>query len=145
MWPPCTGAARTTRASYCRADADVALLENRPEGHYSIRRVGSGSMMIDDRELDRSFVLTPGQLLAEWPARDLGDIDDGQIARLLALEPDVILLGTGPTQRFPPPALQAAFLRRGVGIEPMDNAAAARTFNLLASEGRNVVALFLFA
>src|SRR5690606_9616902 len=102
-------------------------------------------MMIDDREFDSSFVLTPGQLIADWPARELTDIDDGQIERMLALEPDVILLGTGSVQRFPPARLQAAFLRRGVGIEPMDNAAAARTFNLLASEGRNVVALFLFA
>ena len=44
---------------------------------------------------------------------------------------------------FPPQAVLAQFLRRGIGLETMDNAAAARTFNVLAGEGRNVVAMFL--
>ena len=54
-----------------------------------------------------------------------------------------MLLGTGSRLMFPPPRFQAALLRRGIGLETMDNAAAARTFNLLAGEGRRVVALFL--
>lgn len=55
-----------------------------------------------------------------------------------------MLVGTGERQRLAPPALMAAFLTRGVGLEAMDSAAAARTFNLLAGEGRpEVVAAFL--
>ena len=54
-----------------------------------------------------------------------------------------VLLGTGERQVFPPAAAMAAGLRRGVGIEVMTNAAAARTFNVLASEGRKVVAGFI--
>ena len=54
-----------------------------------------------------------------------------------------MLLGTGPRQRFPSAAVMAALLTRGIGIEVMDNAAAARTFNVLASEGRRVVAGFV--
>ena len=62
---------------------------------------------------------------------------------LLRLEPEVILLGTGHRQVFPPAAVMAAGFGRGVGIEVMTNAAAARTFNVLASEGRRVVAGFV--
>jgi uncharacterized protein len=62
---------------------------------------------------------------------------------LLALEPELVLLGSGATQAFPPPAAMAACLSRGIGLETMTNAAAARTFNVLASEGRRVVAGFV--
>ena len=55
-----------------------------------------------------------------------------------------MLLGTGARQVFPPAAALAACLRRGVGIEVMSNAAAARTYTVLAGEGRRVVAGFLF-
>ena len=61
----------------------------------------------------------------------------------LALQPALMLLGTGARQRFPSAAAMAALLTRGIGIEVMDNAAAARTFNVLATEGRRVVAGFL--
>ena len=50
---------------------------------------------------------------------------------------------TGATQAFPPPVTLAAALRRGVGLEAMTNAAAARTYSVLAGEGRRVVAAFL--
>ena len=56
----------------------------------------------------------------------------------------LVLLGTGANQVFPPAASLAACLRRGVGIEVMSNAAAARTYTVLAGEGRRVVAGFLF-
>ena len=62
---------------------------------------------------------------------------------VLALEPEVILLGSGATQVFPPAAVLAHCLRRGVGMETMTNAAAARTFNVLAGEGRRVVVAFV--
>ena len=65
------------------------------------------------------------------------------LAPLLALEPEVILLGSGATQVFPPAAAMAACLGRGIGLEVMTNAAAARTFNVLAGEGRRVVAGFI--
>jgi uncharacterized protein len=64
---------------------------------------------------------------------------------ILALQPSVVLLGTGARQQFPSQEVLATFLQRGVGIEVMDNAAAARTWDILASEGRNVVAAFILS
>jgi hypothetical protein len=61
----------------------------------------------------------------------------------LTLEPEVVLLGTGARITFPPAAVLAEFLKRGIGLETMDNAAAARTFNVLIGEGRRAVAVFL--
>ena len=58
---------------------------------------------------------------------------------MLALQPELVVLGTGATQVFPPAAVMAACLTRGIGIEVMTNAAAARTYSVLAGEGRRVV------
>jgi uncharacterized protein len=66
------------------------------------------------------------------------------LAPMFALTPELIVLGTGPTQRFPSAAVMHACLSRGIGFEVMDNAAAARTYSVLAGEGRRVVAGFIF-
>ena len=73
-------------------------------------------------------------------------IEDVDLARLevaLALAPDVIVLGTGERLRFPAPGLRGKIQARGVGLEIMDTAAACRTYNVLALEGRNVLAALL--
>jgi len=59
------------------------------------------------------------------------------------LSPEVVLLGTGERAIFPPQSVLAEFLKRGIGLETMDNAAAARTFNVLVGEGRQAVGVFL--
>ena len=88
-------------------------------------------------------MIAPDRLIEPWAATDARLLADTDLAPLLALEPEVILLGSGATQAFPPAATMAACLSRGIGIEVMSNAAAARTFNVLAGEGRRVVAGFL--
>ena len=60
-----------------------------------------------------------------------------------ALEPELILVGTGARQIFPAPAFAAQFLRAGIGVEIMDTGAACRTYNVLVAEQRRVVALLL--
>ena len=65
------------------------------------------------------------------------------LARFHASAPELVVLGTGARQVFPPPAILAAFLTRGLGVEVMTNDAAARTYSVLAGEGRRVVAAFV--
>jgi uncharacterized protein len=59
------------------------------------------------------------------------------------MEPEVVLLGTGPRQHFPEASFAARFLRANVGFEVMDTGAACRTFNVLVAEQRRVVAVLL--
>jgi uncharacterized protein len=121
----------------------MSLMEHRPEGQLRIRWVRADAVAIGDREFRSSLLLAPDALVEAWAPASIDAIDDAAIAAVFELQPALVLLGTGPTQRLPVPALLAAFLRRGVGLEAMDNAAAARTFNLLAAEGRRVVAALL--
>ncbi|KZC17326.1 hypothetical protein RHOFW510R12_26240 [Rhodanobacter sp. FW510-R12] len=120
---------------------DLSL--ERPEGYLYIRRVGARGITVIDRELVASFLLTPDQAIEDWPVTAAGTLDAGHVEALLALRPELVILGTGERQVFPAAAFMAGFLRKGVGIEVMDNAAAARTYNLLAGEGRHVVAAFI--
>lgn len=121
----------------------MSLVEDRPEGVARIRWVRAEAIGIGDREFGRSLLVAPDRVLEDWAPRALDQIDDAAVAQVLELAPELVLLGTGTSQRMPPPALMAAFLRRGIGLEAMDNAAAARTFNLLVAEGRRAVAAFL--
>ena len=81
--------------------------------------------------------------IENWAVDNATLLDESHVAALLELQPELIMLGTGEHQVFPAAAFMAGFLRRGLGMEAMDNAAAARTYNLLASEGRHVVAGFI--
>jgi uncharacterized protein len=114
-----------------------------PEGYLFVRRVGEHGVTLIDRELTDSFLLSPDRVVEHWEVREAGTLDATHVDALLALQPELVLLGTGKRQTFPAAAFMAGFLRRGIGIEVMDNAAAARTYNLLAGEGRHVVAAFM--
>jgi uncharacterized protein len=121
----------------------VQLTRENPEFRYAIRAVDATGVTVNDRRLERSFILTPDTLVEGWAPSDPAALVPADLEPLLALQPALVLLGTGPRLRFPPPAVMAACLSRGIGLESMDNAAAARTFTVLAGEGRRVVAGFL--
>lgn len=119
------------------------LLLERPDYRYFLRGADGGGALVNDRRLTASFIIAPDTLLEDWPAQDARRLQPADLDPLLALQPELLVLGTGPTQVFPPAAVLAGCLQRGVGIEVMDNAAAARTYSILAGEGRRVVAGFL--
>ncbi|MGC1549823.1 MAG: Mth938-like domain-containing protein [Rhodanobacter sp.] len=120
---------------------DLSL--DRPGDFLFVRRVGPRSITVVDREITASLLLAPDRAIEQWPVNDVQILDADHVEAILALQPELVLLGTGERQRFPAAAFIAGFLRRGIGIEVMDNAAAARTYDLLASEGRRVVAAFI--
>ncbi|NYZ63019.1 Mth938-like domain-containing protein [Luteimonas deserti] len=116
-----------------------------PEFDYVLRGADGRQALVNDRRMTRSFIVAPRTLIEDWPAIDVRSLDADALAPLLALEPDVVLIGTGAGQGFPPASTMALCLSRGIGLEAMTNAAAARTFNVLAGEGRRVVAGFVLA
>ena len=65
----------------------------------------------------------------------------GSVSNVLDADPEVIVLGTGRAQQFPPRQLVFAMARRGIGLETMETRSAASTFNVLAGEGRRVAAV----
>ena len=123
----------------------MQLILERADYEFFLRRADGRSALVNERTLDRSFIIAPNTLIEEWPVRDALRMVAADLDPVLALTPELVVLGTGAVQVFPPAEVMAACLTRGIGIEVMDNAAAARTFNVLAGEGRRVVAGFVFA
>lgn len=116
---------------------------DRPDYAYVLRGADGAAALVNERTLVRSFVIAPGQLVEQWPVAAAGAMTPADLEPILALRPDVVVLGTGERQVFPPASVMAACLSRGVGLEVMANAAAARTFHVLAGEHRNVVAALI--
>ena len=121
----------------------MQLVRELPEGYLTVRRVEAGSVTIGDRALTSSFLIIRDRLIEPWPVATTAELGPEAVAAIVALAPDVVILGTGERQSFPPQKTMAEFLTRGIGIEVMDNRAAARTYNVLVSEGRNALAAFM--
>lgn len=96
-----------------------------------------------ETQLRASCLIMADKLIDDWRPQDIADLKVEDLQSALALEPELLLLGSGARQQFPSPELLAAVLSRGVGCEVMDTGAACRTYNILASEGRRVVAALL--
>ncbi len=109
----------------------------------SIRRVESGAIMVGDQLLKNNFALTTDEIIGDWHPSVIQDLTEDDFESLIASNPELILLGTGPNPVFPPRELVFSMARKGIGLEAMDTAAACRTFNILVSEGRRVAAVFI--
>lgn len=121
----------------------MQLTLERPDYAYTLRGADGRHALVNDRTLTRSFLIAPDALVESWPVVDITAMRPADLEPLLALQPELVVLGSGETQAFPPAEVMAACLQRGIGLEAMTNAAAARTFNVLAGEGRRVVAGFV--
>lgn len=80
-----------------------------------------------------------------WPVSDPGSATAAHFEALLRHGPELVIFGSGRRLKFVPPAVLRPLIERGVGIETMDTAAACRTYNVLAAEGRCVVAALIVA
>lgn len=84
-----------------------------------------------------------GEGAGDFDASTVSELTLEQVDEIAARAPDVVLLGTGNRIQFPSAQWRAAFLSRRIGIEVMDLPAAARTFNVLLGEQRQVLLLAL--
>lgn len=110
-------------------------------GTLTIRSVGADGIRINDQLWSETVALTPQEVLEHWKDKPVADLNEADFERLLEHRPELVILGTGAKGNFVPRELLFAFARRGIGLESMDTAAAARTFNVLAGEGRRVAAV----
>lgn len=121
----------------------MQLTEHPLEHQFFLRHADATSVTVVDRRLQRSFAVSATHIVEDLPVHSVDELDRPAIAKILELDPEVVLLGTGARTIFPAPVVLAEFLKRGIGLETMDNAAAARTFNVLVGENRRAVAVFL--
>ncbi len=92
----------------------------------------------------RSSLLVPwrGEVQA-WDLPRFEDLTEQHFEQILALKPELVVFGSGSKIRFARPQLYRGLIEARIGVETMDLGAACRTYNVLASEGRTVLAALL--
>jgi uncharacterized protein len=105
--------------------------------------VGPGWVRVNAEVYRHSLLLAPDAVVAPWTMAGFDALTETDFARLLEIEPAVVVFGSGTRLRFPHPRLTRPLTAAGVGIETMDTAAACRTYNILAAEGRRVAAALI--
>ena len=110
-------------------------------GTLTIQTVSETSLIVSGDSFSEPIALTPDEVIHDWKPRPVAELREAHLDELLARAPEIIILGTGASSEFPPRELVFALARRGIGLETMDTRAAARTFNVLATEGRQVAAV----
>lgn len=122
----------------------MQLTEHRPDGQYYVHSLGDDALRIVDTPWQESLLLRPDRAPQPWPVDRVEELTPDAIAPILDHDPDVVLLASGRTLRFPSREVQAVLLEAGIGLEVMTLEAAARTFNVLASEERRVLAAMIW-
>ncbi len=103
---------------------------------------GAGFVAVNNVRYERCVVVSP-QAVIEWEVSGFEALTAADFGFIKSLKPEIMILGTGAAQRFPRPELARALATTGVGMEFMDSRAACRTYNILATEGRKVLAAVL--
>ena len=106
---------------------------------------GAGYVSVNGQRYEHSLVVMPDQLHIDWRVSDFESLNEAHFSYLSALQPEILLLGTGEQQKFPHPILLQTLIAAGISVESMSTSAACRTYNILTSEDRKVVAAILIS
>jgi uncharacterized protein len=104
---------------------------------------GPGWVGVDGERITGSVVVVSGGERIEWPVQSFDELGPEHFAQLAGVKAEIVIFGSGSKLRFPKPAWLAPLIARRIGVETMDTAAACRTYNILAQEGRDVAAALL--
>jgi len=113
------------------------------DGRNAFTGYGAGYVEVNGKRYSSSLVVSGERLVIDWPATSVDSLAADHLAAILELKPEIAILGTGATFRFPDPARLAALHQARIGVEVMDTPAACRTYNILLAEGRGVVAALI--
>lgn len=112
---------------------------------YKVRSYQPGELVIHQQSYLRSLILTPQNIIDDWEPQEIDELQSGHLGMLTTLDPvpEVILVGTGRRQHFPPRDVIRPLIDARIGFEIMDTGAACRTYNILLGEDRKVAAALL--
>lgn len=122
----------------------MKFAEDHNTANYKISGYEHDTIAINGLPHSQSLVLSPMKLLSDWMPAKYSELNADHLDAIYAMKPEIIILGTGLKQIFPPSEILRRLAKEQIGYEIMDTQAACRTFNILMAEDRTVVAgLFL--
>jgi uncharacterized protein len=112
-------------------------------GTNAISRHEPGAVWVNGQRFEGALLVPWKGEVRAWAPESLAALDPQHFEQLLSLRPELVIFGSGSRLSFIAPALYRSLIDAGIGLETMDSAAACRTYNVLAAEGRSVVAALL--
>lgn len=116
----------------------MKLHANNTQKYQTVTAYDESGVEINAVRFNHSLVVLPETPPVAWPVASFDELAPAHFEAIQAMQPQVVILGTGNTQRFVHPRLVSALTAAHVGVESMDNHAACRTYNILMAEGRKV-------
>ena len=113
--------------------------ENQDKG-YVITAYGENNVSVNGKIFEHSLILANTEFSENWGVTSIEQLSGEHIEQVLSYDPELIIIGTGSKLVFPAVEIYSAIIKRGIGVDFMDTHAACRTYNILMSEGRGVVA-----
>ena len=118
----------------------MKFAQDSQEEGYVITAYDDNSVSINGKKFSQSLVVAGTQLHESWDIADIKLLNSGHIELVLSFQPELIIIGTGSSLIFPAVEIYSGIIEHGIGVDFMDTGAACRTYNILMSEGRDVVA-----
>jgi uncharacterized protein len=116
---------------------------DRTDGVNAITRLDPASIWVGQRSFGGSLLVPWKGEVLPWAPERVEQLQAAHFDQVLALRPELVIFGSGRRHRFIAPALVRCLIEQRIGVEMMDTAAACRTYNILAGEGRTVLAALL--
>lgn len=103
----------------------------------------ANSVTINQVEYNANLLVS-NQEVENLTLNSIDEFNQTELEHLLAMEPDIIIFGTGSTIKYPKAELLLQLQKKQIGFEVMPIPALCRTFNYLVGEGRKVIGLVIF-
>ena len=118
----------------------MKFAQDSQEDGYVITAYDDNSVSINGKSFTQSLVVASTRLNENWNIADIKLLSSSHIEEILSFQPELVIIGTGNRLFFPEIEIYSGIIKHGIGVDFMDTGAACRTYNILVSEGRDVVA-----
>ena len=115
-----------------------------PSDNNSIRSYSDEQVTIGETTYDQSLIIARNTVITPWPITSILDLNEITLDAILKLDPEIIIIGHQQPGTLPPYNLMQELSKQRIGLECMSIGAASRTFNVLLSEHRRVIAAIIF-
>lgn len=121
----------------------MEISEDTSNSTYQITHYDEKSVSINAKSYTQSLMVSPDTFIPAWEVTSVKNITLETLEKSLALKPEILLIGTGATSKQLSPRLITTLNQQGVGVECMSTPAACRSYVILSSESRQVVAAII--
>ena len=121
-------------------DRHMKFAQDSIDEGYMVTAYDQDTVSINHKIFSSSLIVTRDKLHEDWGIITIDELHTGHIEHILGFEPELVVIGTGKQLKFPAVEAYSSLIRSGIGVDFMDTGAACRTYNILMSEGRGVVA-----